>query len=169
MKRTATGRASAATRHAFALHAIAAALAGAGLLTSASVLAQETTATDTRDAAVVTVTGTRQAAQSAQTIKKNAEQVLDSIVADDIGKFPDKNVAEILGRVTGVQITRGAGEASNIIIRGLGGVTTLFNGREMFTAPAAACSWPTCRSRCCSAWTSTSRRAQTWSKAAPRA
>lgn len=133
MKRIASGHPSAPVRHAFALRGIVAALAGAGLLTGASVFAQEAT-TDTKDAAVVTVTGTRQAAQSAQTIKKNAEQVLDSIVADDIGKFPDKNVAEILGRVTGVQITRGAGEASNIIIRGLGGVTTLFNGREMFTA-----------------------------------
>ena len=131
-----------------ALRATVAALAGAGVLSTASVGAQETVPADTgastpsnagNDAAnersaVVTVTGTRQAAQSAQAIKRNAEQLLDSIVADDIGKFPDKNVAEILGRVPGVQVIRQNGEAGNVVIRGLGGIVTLYNGREMFTA-----------------------------------
>jgi TonB-dependent receptor len=137
MEPIATGRFAPATRT-FALRGTAAALMGIGLLTSVSVRAQDAGAA--QDAAqasgsnVVVVSGQRQAAQSAQTIKKNADQVLDSIVADDIGKFPDKNVAEILGRVTGVQILRNNGEASSIVIRGLGGVTTLFNGREMFTA-----------------------------------
>lgn len=144
MKRIASGHASAQVRRAFALRGIVAALAGAGLMTSAAVYAQETDNTATPPAAadssqsqqstVVVVSGQRQAMQSAETIKKNAEQVLDSIVADDIGKFPDKNVAEILGRVTGVQILRNNGEASSIVIRGLGGITTLYNGREMFTA-----------------------------------
>ncbi len=110
-----------------------AALAGAGVLSSASVWAQEA-APAPADANVVVVTGVRAAAQSALTIKRNAEQVLDSIVADDIGKFPDKNVAEILGRVPGVQIIRGGGEAGSVVIRGLGSVVTLLNGREMFTA-----------------------------------
>jgi TonB-dependent receptor len=140
MKRTASGRVSAPTRHTFALHATAAALVGVGLLTIGPVFAQQVASEKDAQAkedavsAVVTVSGTRQAMQSAQNIKKNAEQVLDSIVADDIGKFPDKNVAEILGRVTGVQIQRGAGEAGSVVIRGLGGITTLYNGREMFTA-----------------------------------
>jgi TonB-dependent receptor len=80
------------------------------------------------------VTGVRAAAQSALSIKKDAEQVLDSIVADDIGKFPDKNVAEILGRVPGVQVLRGGGEAGSVVIRGLGSIVTVLNGREMFTA-----------------------------------
>lgn len=82
----------------------------------------------------VVVTGARAAAETAQTIKRESDQVIDSIVADDIGKFPDKNVAEILGRVTGVQMRREAGEASSVIVRGLGGIVTLFNGREIFTA-----------------------------------
>jgi iron complex outermembrane recepter protein len=81
----------------------------------------------------VVVTGVRASAESAQQIKKNADQVVDAIVAEDIGKFPDKNVAELLGRVTGVQILRGNGEAGTVIVRGLGGVTTLLNGREFFT------------------------------------
>ena len=81
----------------------------------------------------VVVSGMRRSAESAQTIKQNSDQVVDSIVAEDIGKFPDKNVAEILGRVTGVQIQRGNGEAGSVIIRGLGGVVTLLNGREFFS------------------------------------
>jgi methylmalonyl-CoA mutase cobalamin-binding subunit len=99
MKATASGRPSAPVphAHAFALRALAAALAGAGLMTSVSALAQETDAAASpakdRDANVVVVSGQRQAAQSAQAIKQNAEQVVDSIVAEDIGKFPDKNVA----------------------------------------------------------------------------
>jgi TonB-dependent receptor len=142
MERFASGRVPAASHHAshhvrhhtFALRALAAALAGAGLLTGAAVHAQEAITTEPVEAGVVVVNGQRQAAQSAQAIKKNAEQVLDSIVAEDIGKFPDKNVAELLGRITGVQTVRENGEAGRIVIRGLGGVTTLFNGREMFTA-----------------------------------
>ena len=141
------------------LKATVAALAGAGLLSSASVWAQQAPAAepatlestqpaaaevaaqapaeaqaDTTGMNVVAVTGVRRAAQSAQTIKKNNDQVVDSIVADEIGKFPDKNVAEILGRVTGVQVRREGGEAGGVIIRGLPGVVTLLNGREMFTS-----------------------------------
>ncbi|WP_426105421.1 TonB-dependent receptor [Massilia sp. TSP1-1-2] len=107
------------------LKALVASLIGAGVISAAPVSAQE--------AQTVTVTGQRKAAQSAQTLKKNADQVVDSIVADDIGKFPDKNVAEILQRVTGVQVIRGGGEAGTVIIRGLGGITTLLNGREFFS------------------------------------
>ena len=137
MEPIATGRFAPATRT-FALRGTVAALMGIGVLTSVSVRAQEVgAAQDASQAAgsnVVVVSGQRQALQSAQVIKKNADQVVDTIVADDIGKFPDKNVAELLGRITGVQILRNGGEASNVVIRGLGGVTTLFNGREMFTA-----------------------------------
>lgn len=118
----------------FALKLSVATLAAAGVLSSASVWAQEATTVSPPDQSIVTVTGVRQAAQSAQNIKKNSEQVVDAIVASDIGKFPDKNVAEILGRVTGVQVVRENGEAGNVIVRGLGGIVTLFNGREMFTA-----------------------------------
>jgi iron complex outermembrane receptor protein len=111
-----------------ALKALVASLLGVGVLSTASVSAQAQDETT-----VVVVSGQRKAAQSAQTLKKNADQVIDSIVADDIGKFPDKNVAEILQRVTGVQVIRGGGEAGTVIIRGLGGVTTLLNGREFFS------------------------------------
>jgi TonB-dependent receptor len=137
MKRIASGRTSVPARPAFALQGIVAALAGAGILGAGIAHAQDSTAQDTAAAApteqVVTVTGVRQAAQSAQSIKKNAEQVIDSIVADDIGKFPDTNVAETLARVSGIQVRRDAGEANTVLIRGLPGIATLLNGREMFT------------------------------------
>jgi TonB-dependent receptor len=100
-------------------------------MSSASVWAQEA---EGGNAAVVTVSGVRKAAQSAQTIKKNADEVIDSIVAEEAGKFPDKNVAEVLGRVSGVQIRREFGEANTIIVRGLPGLVTLLNGREVYTS-----------------------------------
>ncbi|CUI04831.1 TonB-dependent receptor [Massilia antarctica] len=128
----AQGPVTAISRTPLTLKLTVAALAGAGILSSASVWAQDAVAADSTS--VVTVSGVRKAAQSAQTIKRNADEVLDSIVAEEAGKFPDKNVAEMLGRITGVQIRRENGEAREVVIRGLPGLVTLLNGREMFTA-----------------------------------
>lgn len=119
-----------------ALKLTVAALASAGVLSSVPVRAQETAPADAPQAdqkTVVVVTGVRRAAQTAQKIKQDADNVVDSIVADDIGKFPDTNVAETLARVTGIQVRRDAGEANSVLIRGLPGISTLLNGREMFT------------------------------------
>ena len=81
----------------------------------------------------IIVTGVRASLASAQSIKRNASQIVDSIVAEDIGKLPDNTVADALQRVTGVQVTRGAGEAGTVLIRGLPNVATVLNGREAFT------------------------------------
>jgi iron complex outermembrane receptor protein len=70
------------------------------------------------DATEVVVTGIRQSLADAQSVKRNSAQVVDAISAEDIGKFPDKNIGEALQRVTGVQISRAAGEGQNISIRG---------------------------------------------------
>ncbi|MFH7191347.1 TonB-dependent receptor plug domain-containing protein, partial [Klebsiella pneumoniae] len=67
----------------------------------------------------IVVTGVRASLSSAQAIKRNADQIVDSIVAEDIGKLPDRNVAEALQRITGVQIQRSFGEGSQVAIRGL--------------------------------------------------
>jgi len=67
----------------------------------------------------VIVTGTRASLQSAAARKKNAGTVVDSIVADDIASFPDKNVGEALARVTGVQLSRDFGEGTQVSIRGV--------------------------------------------------
>ena len=116
-----------------------AALAGAGVLSSASVWAQDAQIAADKEAVsqaitTVVVTGVRRAAQSAQAIKKNSDEVVDSIVAEEAGKFPDKNVAEMLGRIPGIQIRRENGEATDVRIRGLAGAVTLLNGREVFTS-----------------------------------
>ena len=67
----------------------------------------------------IVVTGLRRSLQSAQNIKRNAEGIVDSIVAEDIGKLPDVTASAALARVTGVQVTRAAGEAAGVQIRGL--------------------------------------------------
>jgi len=68
-------------------------------------------------------------------IKKQTLQMVDAIVAEDIGKFPDNNVVEALQRVAGVQVTgRSRGEVSTVHIRGLSDVTTTLNGRNVFTS-----------------------------------
>lgn len=81
----------------------------------------------------IIVTGVRGSLSSAQALKRNAAQIVDSIVAEDIGKLPDNTVSDALQRVTGVQVTRGGGEAGTVLIRGLPNIATLLNGREAFT------------------------------------
>lgn len=67
----------------------------------------------------VIVTGIRRSIQSAIDRKRNASTVQDSIVAEDIDQFPDKNVGEALSRITGVQLSREFGEGSQVSIRGV--------------------------------------------------
>ena len=91
----------------------------------------------------VIVVGQRAAIQSAQTIKRRSDEIVDSIVADDIGKLPDRSVTEALQRVVGVTIdhTMARGdpehfsvEGSGVNIRGLSYVRSELNGRDSFTA-----------------------------------
>ncbi|MCF2845775.1 TonB-dependent receptor [Pseudoalteromonas sp. ACER1] len=83
---------------------------------------------------VIQVSGIRGSLNKALDEKRASVQIVDAIVAEDIGKFPDNNVVEALQRVTGVQTTgRGAGEVSAVSIRGLTDVNTTVNGRAIFT------------------------------------
>jgi TonB-dependent receptor len=95
----------------------------AAVATAISLLAVETAAAQQAPAAapsnVVVVSGTRASVASAIDRKKNASTIVDSIVAEDIGEFPDKNVGEALSRVTGVQLSRDFGEGSQVNIRGV--------------------------------------------------
>jgi iron complex outermembrane recepter protein len=87
----------------------------------------------------VVVTGVRQSLAQGLENKREATQVVESIVAEDIGKLPDNNVIEALQRITGVQVTnRGGGEADGIAIRGLPDSTTTWNGRNVFTGVGRA-------------------------------
>lgn len=82
----------------------------------------------------VVVTPLRNSLESAQSIKRDSRMVVDSIVAEDIGKLPDNSVADALQRITGVQIAQGfQGETSSVVIRGLPNVVTTLNGREIFS------------------------------------
>jgi len=82
----------------------------------------------------VVVTGIRRSLQSAQNIRRNSEQIVDAVVAEDIGKLPDLNTAQTAARIPGVQVYRQGGEAQNVLVRGLPNFTTTYNGREIFTA-----------------------------------
>ena len=98
--------------------------------------AQAEGTTPAQDQADIVVTGVRASLQSAQNIKRNSAQIVDSIVAEDIGKLPDRNIAEALQRISGIQIQRNYGEGSSVAIRGLTQVRTELNGRDIFTASA---------------------------------
>lgn len=89
---------------------------------------------DSTAADAIVVTGVRASLGSAQSIKRNSPQIVDSIVAEDIGKLPDRNIAEALQRIPGIQIQRNYGEGSTVAIRGLTQVRTEINGRDSFTA-----------------------------------
>ncbi|WP_017446648.1 TonB-dependent receptor [Gayadomonas joobiniege] len=69
---------------------------------------------------VIKVSGIRSSLTESMDIKKNAPSIQDSIVAEDIGKFPDQNVAESLQRITGVSISRTNGEGAKVTVRGFG-------------------------------------------------
>ena len=84
----------------------------------------------------IVVTGTRAALVESRDLKRDAEVVQDSIVAEDLGRFPDDNVADSLSHITGITIprTRG-GEGQYVNVRGLGpefSIVTL-NGRLLAT------------------------------------
>ena len=82
------------------------------------------------------IVGKHASLASAQEIKQEKLEIVDSVVADDINKLPDFNVTDALSRVTGVQILRDRGEGAGVAIRGLTQMETLLNGREVFTAGA---------------------------------
>ena len=96
---------------------------------------------DNEGKAVVVVTGQRAALASAQKLKQDADEIVDSVVADDIGKLPDRSVTEVLQRVVGISINRQAGdnerfsvEGAGVNIRGLNYVRSELNGREAFAS-----------------------------------
>ena len=78
------------------------------------------------------VTGIRASIESSAAQKRTASGILDAISSEDLGKFPDANVAESLQRIPGVAIDRSNGEGQSVTVRGLGPAfnTVLFNGRS---------------------------------------
>ncbi|RST30061.1 TonB-dependent receptor [Sphingomonas ginkgonis] len=91
---------------------------------------------DPTDAGEIVVTGIRRSQRDAIDTKRRADVISDVISAEDIGKFPDKNVAESLQRVPGVVINREFGEGERVSLRGTAPnlTKTLLNGHSVATA-----------------------------------
>jgi len=81
----------------------------------------------------IIVTGIRASLKSSLNIKRAATGVVDAISSEDIGKFPDTNLAESVQRITGVSIDRTNGEGTSVTVRGFGPNfnLVLLNGRQM--------------------------------------
>ncbi len=118
----------------FALTAVATAMLGLSAQTAFSQEGAEPNA----ELEEIVVTGIRSSLERASDIKRNGQGVVDAISAEDIGKFPDSNLAESLQRITGVSIDRSNNEGNQITVRGFGprfNLVTL-NGRSMPTSNA---------------------------------
>jgi len=111
-----------------------------GLAITASMLAtysgitlatNETKSLDNGVIEEIVVTGIRGSLQKSLERKRNADHFVDAITAEDIGAFPDQNLAESLQRVSGVAIDRKSGEGAFVSVRGLGPnfVQTTVHGR----------------------------------------
>lgn len=87
---------------------------------------------------VIQVKGIRSSLSQGLNRKRNSDDVLDSIVSEDIGKFPDSNVAESLQRIPGVSIDRAGGEGAQVTVRGFGPNfnSVLVGGRRLATDTA---------------------------------
>lgn len=108
---------------------------------SSPVVAQESD----KDLEEVTVTGSYRASLAqALDIKRNNTTQVDAIVAEDIGKFPDMNLAESMQRIAGVSIDREGGEGRQISIRGLGSDFTRvrINGLEALSTAGQGSNGP---------------------------
>lgn len=95
-------------------------IAGSAIVAPTGALAQDAASTaEDAPADEIIVTGFRQSLQAAINLKKNSVAAVDAIVAEDIAKFPDQNLAESLQRIPGISISRDAGEGRAITVRGL--------------------------------------------------
>jgi TonB-dependent receptor len=91
----------------------------------------------------VVITGIRKSLETAQAIKQNSEQIVDSVTAQDIGALPDRSVSEALQRIPGVTLQRAdanrdpqrlSSEGGGVFVRGLSWVRSELNGRDVFSA-----------------------------------
>ncbi|MEZ7279032.1 TonB-dependent receptor [Pseudoalteromonas sp. 68 DY56-GL68] len=109
-------------------------LSAISLAISFSVTSAQQPADNTGDEIeVIEVSGIRGSLQRSVSMKRESLQIVDSISAEDIGQFPDTNLAESLQRISGVAIDRSGGEGQSVTVRGFGPEfnTVLLNGRRM--------------------------------------
>lgn len=101
------------------------------------VYAQQTADAEEAALEVIEVKGIRSSMAENLATKRLSQAVVDAITAEDIGKFPDKNVADSLQRVPGVVIQRDGGEGASVSIRGLSSDLTFtqLNGNFIASSP----------------------------------
>jgi iron complex outermembrane receptor protein len=102
------------------------------LAAGATAHAQSTASSDDKIEEVI-VTGFRASLADALENKRESNQIIESVSAEDIGKFPDQNIAESLQRLSGVQIDRSNGQGTKVRIRGLSQNVTLLDGDIFLT------------------------------------
>src|SRR5688572_31973693 len=101
----------------------------AAIVVASSASAQETSPA-LEEIVVVGIAGSL---RDALNQKRDSDTFVDAIVAEDIGKLPDDNIAETLARVPGIQLEREAGEGVNVTIRGIRQNRTEVNGRTLIS------------------------------------
>lgn len=118
--------------------AIALAVASAFTHTGLNAAQDNTSKAQTPKTEVIVVSGIRSSLKQSMFNKKQSSIVSDGITAEDLGKFPDLNVAESLQRITGISIDRSGGEGQAVTVRGFGPQfnTVLVNGRQIATDSA---------------------------------
>ncbi len=108
-------------------------------LSSTFVIAQDEKSTNqSGEIDEIVVTGVKASLLDAINKKRNAQDIRDIINAEDIGKLPDRNVAEALQRITGVQIGRDFGEGEEIAVRGIANVRVELNGTTQIGSDVTA-------------------------------
>ena len=139
MKQTTEGvmRGAAHQQKVFRLNPVAMGCAILMMTTSAAAFAQE--AKETKETNTVVVTGIRKGIEDAISAKKNANAIVETISAEDIGKLPDTSIAESIARLPGLSAQRVNGQAQQISIRGTSGdlSTVTLNGREQASTSAS--------------------------------
>lgn len=82
----------------------------------------------------VIVTGVRSSLAEARAEKREADQIVDVIKAEDVGKLPANTIGDVVAYIPGIQVGRDEGEVGDIQLRGLGNVQTTINGAESFSS-----------------------------------
>ena len=103
-------------------------IAALALAATAQVFSSAATAQDDEPLEEIVVTGIRGSLAAAVDQKRDSDQLVEVIIAEDIGKLPDQNLAEVLENITGIQITRTAGVGTGVQIRGTNSNRVEFNG-----------------------------------------
>jgi TonB-dependent receptor len=137
MKKSSRSRASKVTQHPLASVQMKPLAVLIAMYCSAAMadptLATDTTAAPADNLGEIVVTGLRQSLVTNESIKRDSSGIVDAITSEDIGKFPDTNLAESIQRIPGVTIDRQNNEGSRVTVRGFGpefNMVTL-NGRSM--------------------------------------